>query len=252
MGLIAITDDKGTNAAKGAIFASVGLTALQLPNMDSTHWSARALLSCSMILGVLSVVFASSQQQDIGILNNALEIRLWLSRGKVEIEKRPYRMPFRMLPLESSASALQQFYMPKVTLNLAVLLYTIGFGIYLLYSWLYRVESNGGLNDFRNIFITFVVTVGLVCVYKIILGAFSYADEWKRTRDFDPDSSQSFAKPASRRQLEEWLKALQDMQKLNMDNEEEYSVLETVVNDLKAKWEAERGAQRRRHQVLGD
>lgn len=88
-----------------------------------------------------------------------------------------------MLPLESSVSALQQFHTPKVTLNLAVLLYTIGFSIYLLYSWLYRVKSNGGLNDFRNFFLTFVVTVGLVCVYKSILGAFSYADEWKRIRD---------------------------------------------------------------------
>lgn len=199
-----------------------------------------------MILGVLSVVFASSQQQNIGILNNALEIRLWLSRGKLEIEKRRYKKPFKLLPLESSVSALKQFYMPKVILNLAVLLYTIGFGIYLLYSWLYRVEINGGLNDFRNIFIAFVATVGLVCVYQIILRAFSYADEWKRTKDFDLDNSQGFAKPASRRQLEEWLKALQDMQNLDIEDKEEYSVLKTVVNDLQAKWEAERAAREAR------
>lgn len=63
---------------------------------------------------------------------------------------------------------------------------------------------------------------------------------------FDLDSSRSFAKPASQQQLEEWLKALQDMQKLDMDDEEEYSVLEAVANRLKAKWEAERTVQRRR------
>ena len=30
------------NCAQGAIFASVGITAIQLPNLDATHWTARA------------------------------------------------------------------------------------------------------------------------------------------------------------------------------------------------------------------
>ncbi|KIW53446.1 hypothetical protein PV05_09020 [Exophiala xenobiotica] len=134
----------------GAIFASVGLTALQLPNMDSTHWSSRALLSCSMILGVLSVVSAASQQQHIAVLNKAFDIRMWLSRGKTELDKRHYRRPFSHLPLESSVAAMNLLYMPKVLLNLAVLLYTIGFGIYLLYSWIYHAERDGGRDDFAT------------------------------------------------------------------------------------------------------
>lgn len=68
----------------GAIFASVGLGSLSLPNLDNTHWTARALLSCIMALGILSVVYAITQQQTVAMLNSPLEIRLWLSRGRLD------------------------------------------------------------------------------------------------------------------------------------------------------------------------
>ncbi|KIW24117.1 uncharacterized protein PV07_09849 [Cladophialophora immunda] len=234
----------------GAIFASVGLTALQLPNMDSTHWSARALLTCSMILGVLSVVFAASQQSDIGMLNKPLDIRLFLSRGKVELEKRHYRKPFILLPLESSVAALKQFDLPKVVLNMAVLLYIIGLGIYLLYSWLYHVEPDGGRNDFRNIFIAFAATVGVVYLYVIVIGGLAYADNRKRTEDFDLDRTTTFAKPASQTQLEEWLRALQDMQSTTSESGNVYIRLQTAVNDLQAKWESDRQELEGRKRVM--
>jgi hypothetical protein len=101
------------------------------------------------------------------MLNSAIEVRLWMSRGKVELEKCPYETPYRELPLESSISALKQFALPKVHLNLAVLLCTIGFDIYLLHAWLYHVASSGGRNDFRNVFITFMVTVDLLILYHL-------------------------------------------------------------------------------------
>ena len=195
-----------------------------------------------MILGVLSVVFASSLQQDIGMLNNALEIRLWMSRGKVELGKRKYSAPYSLLPLESSVAALKQFTLPKFILNLAVLLYTIGFGIYLLYSWLYHVEHNGGLNDFRNIFIAFVIIVGLVVSYRLCLIGSYVLDSSKRDQDFELDKSTGFAKPAPRKQLEEWLTALQGMQKMDIDDEEDYAVLQAMIDSLKAKWEDQRKA----------
>jgi hypothetical protein len=199
-----------------------------------------------MILGVLSVVFASSLQQDIGMLNSAIEIRLWMSRGKVELEKRDYGMPYILLPLESSVSAIKQFNLPKVLLNLAVLLYTVGFGIYLLYSWLYHVESSGGLNDFRNIFIAFVATVGLLVIYQLYLSVSCVADASKRERDFNMDESTGFAKPTSRKELEEWLTALQGMQRLDIGDEADYNILETMINDLQTKWATRREAREHR------
>ncbi|KIW10628.1 hypothetical protein PV08_11592 [Exophiala spinifera] len=228
----------------GAIFASVGLTALQLPNMDSSHWSARALLSCSMILGVLSVVQAASLQQHISVLNRAFDIRLWLSRGKIETDKTHYRRPFHYLPLESSVATLKQFSMPKALLNWAVLLYTVGFGIYLLFAWIYHVESEGGRNDFRNVFMSFVATVGVVYVSVFVVDMFAIADERKRVFEFDLNRTTTFAKPVSQKQLEEWLAALQDMQNTTVGSGELYARLETAVEKLQSKWDAERRLER--------
>ena len=119
---------------QGAIFASIGLSALQLPNMNAVHWSARACFSSSMVLGLASVFTATRQHQTVGMLNSPLDIRLWLSRGRPTLYRRfleiqssrllsmnmswgeflikdgdKYaRLPaFRGLPLESSISALQ-------------------------------------------------------------------------------------------------------------------------------------------------
>lgn len=174
------------------------------------------------------------------MLNKALDIRLWLSRGKTDLNRRRYRRPFIHLPLESSVAALKQYHTPKVVLNLAVLLYTVGFGIYLLYAWIDHVEPDGGRNDFRNVFIAFVTTVGCVYIYIIVIGGFAFADEKKRTADFDLNRSTTFAKPASQQQLEEWLQTLQQMQATTLGAGELYGKLETAVNDLQTKWQAER------------
>lgn len=66
----------------GAIFANIGLSALQLKDMYTVHWSARALCIVSMILGVLSTTMATSQQYVLAMLNSPTLIRLWLSRGR--------------------------------------------------------------------------------------------------------------------------------------------------------------------------
>jgi hypothetical protein len=122
-------------------------------------------------------------------------------------------------------------YLPKVLLNLAVLLYTIGFGIYLLYSWIYHAERDGGRDDFRNVFIAFVATVGPV-LNVVMVDDFAFADERKRTADFNLDRTATFAKPVSQKQLEEWLETLYDMQSTTVGVGEFYAKLETAVNDL--------------------
>jgi hypothetical protein len=146
-------------------------------------------------------------------------------------------MPYGELPLESSVSALKQFTLPKGLLNLVLLLFIIGFGMYLLYAWLYHVESSGGHDDFRNIFISFIITVGLLAMYQLCLSIAYLGDSWKREKDFGLDESTSFAKPDSRKQLEEWLAALQGMQELEFDEGEDYPKLEDTVAKLKSSWE---------------
>jgi hypothetical protein len=123
-------------AVAGAIFTSVGLGSLSLPDTDDNHLTARALLSCSMALGILSVIYATTQQQTVAMLNSSLEIRLYLSSGGLDRINHSYAMRYRLLPLESSVATVKQFGLPSLLLKLAVLLYLAGFVIYILFAWL--------------------------------------------------------------------------------------------------------------------
>lgn len=67
---------------QGTIFATLGLTALQIPDMDEAFWTARACCVASMVLGVLSVITATRQHFDVVMLESPLSVRLWLSRGQ--------------------------------------------------------------------------------------------------------------------------------------------------------------------------
>lgn len=82
-----------------------------------------------MILGILSVTMATSQQQAVGQLNDALTVRLWVSRGRptryftefLDVaerffpdrhadprnENKYHRSVFEELPLESSMTSLK-------------------------------------------------------------------------------------------------------------------------------------------------
>jgi len=172
-----------------------------------------------MVLGIVSVVCSTSLQQEVGRLNNPLDIRLWLSRGKVDLEKRPYDPPYRLLPLESSISALKVSEIPGTLLRLAVMLFLAGFGIYLLFSWLDRPEASGSQN--RNIFIVFVIVIGVFCIYYLSWSLARVLDAQKREEEFDLRLSDTFAKPDPQQQLEEVLKALQGMHKLDPDSKED-------------------------------
>ncbi|MCJ1280910.1 hypothetical protein MMC26_000227 [Xylographa opegraphella] len=230
-------------AVAGAIFASLGLSALGLPNLDQTHWTARALLSCSMALGILSVISATSQQQRASMLNNPLEIRLWLSRGQPTTERlQRYPWPFSVLPLESSASAVKQFALPKVLLNLAVLLYLLGFGIYLLFCWLENVESP--TSDYRNIFIVFVTTLGVHYVYQVVLEMLSFVDQRNAAKDYDLDRQGSFAKPDSQQLLELRLEVLQHMRDLEFEDSDEHAIFLSTMDDALATVRARRDQRR--------
>src|SRR4051812_15173074 len=131
--------------------------------MGQVHWTARAFLSASMVFGILSVIAATSQHGIVGLMNDPLRIRLWLSRGKVSLahsaERGPeaYPSPYDKFPLESSVSAFLVTELPRLLLNIAGFLYLAGFGLFLIFSWREAVPS--AVMDYRNIFIFFIVSV---------------------------------------------------------------------------------------------
>lgn len=229
---------------KGAIFASIGLTALQVPNMYDVHWSARALCASSMVLGILSVSTATSQYRSMAQLNDSLSLRLWLSRGRPTpyltqlpsfiLEKfadkpahkqqefgKYSRFPvFEKLPLESSVSALKAVSLPRHLLDLAVLLFLVGFALYYLLLWLENVGDSSIAS--RNVFIVFVITVGLVGLYIIMLDAFQISNEDKKEKEFELETLQGgrFRSDAIK-ELEKELDRCQTMLKFMRDVEEE-------------------------------
>ncbi len=181
----------------------------------------------------------SSQQQHMGMLNTTLSIRLWLSQGKVEANKRHYSKPFERFPLEGSVAALKQFNLPKFLLKLAVLLYVVVFGLYLLYAWLDHAEvaddDGGRKNDeYRNIFVAFVATVDALYVYVAVVARQAHSAR-KRTVDFDHDGDTTFVKPLTQRQLGELLQALDGLQDTSSESGEVYKRLFETVTELQSK-----------------
>jgi hypothetical protein len=214
---------------QAAIFASVGLSALSLPNMDVTHWSARALLSASMAFGILSVTYATYQQQFIGMMNSATEIRIWLSCGKADRDPTKgqppfwkslirlenygieYDLPYRLFPLESSMAAQMKMQLPSMLLQVAILLYLTGFGLYLLFAWLENAIPPS--LDYRSIFIVYTVAVGLVLWHFVVLSTFNPIDQIKRQNDFQLDTAK-LGKPKSQKELRQWLRLIPSSAKI--------------------------------------
>ncbi|KAI1614902.1 hypothetical protein EDD37DRAFT_403940 [Exophiala viscosa] len=188
-------------AVAGAIFASVGLSALQLPNMDAVHWTARGFCVSSMFLGIMSVIAATGQYQFVGMLNTPVQIRLWLSRGPspdwdlIKMGVHPSLLQDQMLemsqalhdndqisklPLESAITAGKVIALSRNLLTLAVTLFNVGFGLYLLFLWLDNVETSGVSH--RNVFLLFIVTWGLYEIYDKILFIASIQNEYFKNK----------------------------------------------------------------------
>ena len=140
-----------------------------------------------MLFGILSVVSATSQHRAIGLLNDPTALRLWLSRGKPSKDHntgqtKAYPQPYDTLPLESSVSAYLVTQFPRVLLNLAVFIYLVGFGLYLIFSW--REEVPTGSTDYRNIFVAFVVCVRLSVLHYVVCFVDRVTDAAKVANDF--------------------------------------------------------------------
>lgn len=162
-----------------------------------------------MVLGILSVTTATSQQQAVGMLNNPLAIRLWLSRGQPEPGKHVGNVPFNILPLEASVPAIKFISLPRHLLQLAVFVFGIGFLLYLLFGWLEEVSLYP--TDYRNILLVFLITYGTYVVYHVFWMVMYANDERKRTVDFDLSSRGSYEQPYYLEKLKRDLDRVQNL-----------------------------------------
>jgi hypothetical protein len=90
----------------GAILAQIALTALGLPNLDDTHWTARASFVIGLVAGSLAVFCSCVLQSKMSALHNAPAVRRWLTRP---------RSGSKMHALARGVSALNYFRNPDTT-----------------------------------------------------------------------------------------------------------------------------------------
>ena len=210
-----------------------------------------------MAVGILSVTYATYQQTVIGMMNNAQEIRIWLSCGKADRGPKEartdfwkfiariqggsieYDPPYSLFPLESSMAAQMKIQLPSTLLQLAIFLYLTGFGLYVLFAWV--EDAIPPSLDYRGIFIVYMITVGLAFSYFWTLSVFNQVDQQKRQQDFELDSTE-LKRPDSQLQLDQWLGLIRDMQTFDVDKRELYDVLEADLQGLKRVWEEARKA----------
>lgn len=180
-----------------------------------------------MVLGVVSVTTATREHQVVGTQIAAVDVRLWMSRGRPSSyrdhasnifginegnstsDKYKKIDDFERLPLESSISGLKEVALPRHLLNLAVVVFMLGIGLYELSGWLSvltrgRDEATG----YRNVFIVFVITLGLYLLYDIAINIARVVDDDKRNHEFETNTLGGFHGPEKLRQLERSLGAI--------------------------------------------
>ena len=119
-------------------------------------------LRCGARKADATLSIAAFMQRIISGLNNPFVIRIWLSRGCPKKDK-----GYLDLPLESSVAAVGLLDLPVTLLLYALFTYVIGFGLYLIFSWLETPSPDQ--HDYRNIFIAFCGVLALFLIWVFIL-----------------------------------------------------------------------------------
>lgn len=212
-----------------------------------------------MILGVVSVTTATRQVHTIGMLKSPMEVRLWLSRGKptsyrdgsrttfdqetnltdedddverlASVGKYANLVDYQRLPLESSISSLKAAALPRYLLVMAVLLFVVGIGIYELFRWKpWAMVPDLG---HRNVFIVFILAVGLYLTYDLVIAVARINDQDKRDKEFNTDSLGGYRRPKELRELEKRLEKVRKRVGLTAKMEDLESRFQADITELR-------------------
>ncbi|ORY09984.1 hypothetical protein BCR34DRAFT_486436 [Clohesyomyces aquaticus] len=155
----------GMIAIIGALVAGLGLTALQLPSLEETHYVARGTFTMSLIMSLASVFFSGLQQSSFGRTSEPKDIRHWLSSG-VRWDNVKMRQE-----LESSVVAHMILHAPFEIVVMSITLFIVGLGTYLGSGWHRNVTLDVGSHGNRAVLIAFVIpTVFVLVMYGHMMG----------------------------------------------------------------------------------
>ncbi|KAL4945251.1 hypothetical protein BDV06DRAFT_219507 [Aspergillus oleicola] len=169
-------------AIAGTILAQIAITAFELSDIESVHWTARGCFAVSLVSSIVSVYYASKQHKMLGRCLGAQDIKRWI-RAKPLPQFTPSRKNMHssltsnlngnldMQPDDNpeldvqaqlpSIAAVLTISAPIFLLSTAVYAFLSGLGVYLGFVW----KSNLGASsqgDNLAIFVTYIVAL-LVC-----------------------------------------------------------------------------------------
>jgi hypothetical protein len=101
------------------LLAQVAPSSFPLPKLDVVYCAARALLSGSLMLAILSLFFIVLQQREWGMYVRPAQFRTWLCGKGLSGEK-----------LESSVVAHQLLRAPLEMLGVSLTMFIVGLGEY--------------------------------------------------------------------------------------------------------------------------
>ncbi|KAF2101673.1 hypothetical protein NA57DRAFT_18225, partial [Rhizodiscina lignyota] len=108
-----------------ALVSGIGLTALQLPGMESTSYLGRGCFCVSTIIALLATFFTCLQQRTYGFIEEPGAIRAWLSNGV------RYLSADGIETLQSSVVSHNLLQAPFELLCISITTFLLGFGVHL-------------------------------------------------------------------------------------------------------------------------
>jgi hypothetical protein len=109
---------------------------LNLPKLEEVHYTARGLLTTSLLTSLLAVYFTCVQQRALTFVQTPLETRLWLTNG-IRDKNTDGQDVF-----QSSYSAYQLLELPYELIGISITLFLAGFGTYLGSAFASQVALN--------------------------------------------------------------------------------------------------------------
>lgn len=159
-----VQDESTTCAVAGAIVSQIAITALQLPFLSQAHWVAQGFWIFSLISGIMTVYYASSEHRTMGRLLLPGQVRGWI-RGERDREpdvisqsQSESELLKLFLPGPSSVLTISA---PQLLLSASLYSFLVGLGVYVSFVWRRQLDPNAGFNDSRNTFITYIVSIAI-------------------------------------------------------------------------------------------
>jgi hypothetical protein len=150
---------------QGALVASTGVTALQLPALEDCHYVARGGFVMSLILSLLSVFFSGLQQSSFGGQTETGDLRTWLASGTFLNENT------MKTELRSSMVSHMILQAPFEIVVMSITLFIVGLGTYLGSSWKFDLPLSTGSHGNRGVLIAFIIpTVFVLLMYGHMMG----------------------------------------------------------------------------------